>query len=207
LIERRRPTEAELTNYTRFKVTESGISPLSQPGMPGGNYLASGIEHNEMGRPTANGEMHARMNDKRFRKFNSLKNRRDLFVLEGDPEAPLGLVSWGSVAGVAREALRLAQAEGLRVKLLVPKLLYPVVEPVYQDFFASVRRGLFVEQSFQGQLYRLVRMYVDCPVSVTTLARSGSNPIQPAEVLERLREMVVALQRSNGHQHLEPVAD
>jgi hypothetical protein len=50
-------------------------------------------------------------------------------------------------------------------------------------------------------------MYVDCPVSVTTLARSGSNPIQPAEVLERLREMVVALQRSNGHQHLEPVAD
>jgi len=62
---------------------------------------------------------------------------------------------------------------------------------------------LFVEQSFQGQLYRLVRMYVDCPASVTTVAKSGSNPIQPAEVLERLR----ALQRSNGHQHLEPVAD
>lgn len=207
LIERRRPTEAELASYLRFKITESGISPLSHPGMPAGNYLASGIEHNEVGRPTANGEMHARMNDKRFRKFNPLKNRRDLFVLEGDPEAPLGLVSWGSVAGVAREALRLAQAEGLRVKLLVPKLLYPVVEPVYQDFFASVRRGLFVEQSFQGQLYRLVRMYVDCPASVTALAKSGSNPIQPAEVLERLREMVVALQRSNGHQHLEPVAD
>jgi hypothetical protein len=81
-----------------------------------------------------------------------------------------------------------------------------VAEQVYQDFFASVRRGLFIEQSYQGQLYRLVRMYVDLPVSVKSLAKSGSNPIQPAEVLERLRQMVVALQ-GNRHPHqAEPAA-
>lgn len=204
LLERRRPTDAELTKYTRFKLTESGISPLSHPGLAGGNYLASGIEHNEVGRPTANGEMHARMSEKRFRKFDSLKNRRDLFVIEGDPEAPIGMVSWGSVAGVAREALRLAHAEGLHAKLLVPKLLYPVVEPVYQDFFASVKRGLFIEQSYQAQLYRLVRMYVDFPGEIKPLAKSGSNPIQPSEVLERLREMVAALQGNRNHQQTEP---
>jgi 2-oxoglutarate ferredoxin oxidoreductase subunit alpha len=205
ILGRRRPTETELSPYTRFKLTESGISPISHPGMPGGNYLASGIEHNEVGRPTANGEMHARMSEKRYRKFNSLMSRRDLFTIEGEPDAPIGLVSWGSVAGVAREALRLARAEGLRVKLLVPKLLFPVVEPVYQDFFASVRRGLFIEQSFQGQLYRLVRMYVDVPAQVRPLAKSGSNPIQPTEVLERIRQLVLALQ-GNGHlTHIEPV--
>jgi 2-oxoglutarate ferredoxin oxidoreductase subunit alpha len=207
LVERRRPTDAELARYVRFKLTESGISPISHPGMAGGNYLASGIEHDELGRPTASGEMHARMNEKRFRKFNPLKNRRDLFVVEGDPDAPIGLVSWGSVAGVAKEALRLAQAEGLRAKLLVPKLLYPVAEPVYQDFFASVSRGLFIEQSFQGQLYRLVRMYVDLPALVKPLARSGSNPILPTEVLERLREMVVALQGNRNHPQPDPVPD
>jgi len=206
LVERRRPTEAELTNYARFKLTESGISPISHPGLAGGNYLAAGIEHNEFGRPTASGEMHAKMNEKRFRKFNPLKNRRDLFVIEGDPDAPIGLVSWGSVAGVAMEALRLAKAEGLHVKLLVPKLLYPVAEQGYQDFFASVKRGLFVEQSHQAQLYRLARMYVDVPPLVKPLARSGSNPIQPADVLERLREMVVAMQGNRNHQP-EPVAD
>jgi 2-oxoglutarate ferredoxin oxidoreductase subunit alpha len=203
ILERRRPTGPELTNYARFKLTESGISPISHPGMPGGNYLAAGIEHNEAGRPTASGEMHARMNEKRFEKFWPLKDRRDLFAVEGDPEAPVGMVSWGSVAGVAREALRLAQAEGLQVKLLVPTLLYPVAEPVYQDFFASVRRGLFIEQSHQAQLYRLVRMYVDFPAVVKPLARSGSNPILASEVLERLREMVAAIQR--GQAHLEPV--
>jgi 2-oxoglutarate ferredoxin oxidoreductase subunit alpha len=197
LLERRRPTGTELENYTRFKLTESGISPISHPGMAGGNYLAAGIEHNELGRPTASGEMHTRMNEKRFRKFGPLQNRRDLFEVEGDPDAPIGLVSWGSVAGVAREALRRARAEGLRAKLLVPKLLYPVAEPVYRDFFASVRRGLFIEQSFQGQLYRLVRMYVDLPARVQLLAKSGSNPIRPAEVLERLREMAASLQGSH----------
>jgi hypothetical protein len=89
----------------------------------------------------------------------------------------------------------------------VPKLLYPVVESVYQDFFASVRRGLFIEQSFQGQLYRLVRMYVDIPPLVKPLAKSGSNPIQPAEVLERLREMVVAIQGNGKLAHTEPLGD
>jgi 2-oxoglutarate ferredoxin oxidoreductase subunit alpha len=207
VLERRRPTDAELVKYERFKLTASGISPISHPGMVGGNYLASGIEHNEVGRPTASGEMHARMNEKRFKKFNPLKNRRDLFVVEGDPNAPIGLVSWGSVAGVAREALRRARAEGLHAKLLVPKLLYPVAEQVYQDFFASVRIGLFVEQSYQGQLYRLVRMYVDLPVQVKTLAKSGSNPIQPGEVLEHLRKMVVALQGNRNQHQPEPAQE
>jgi 2-oxoglutarate ferredoxin oxidoreductase subunit alpha len=207
VVERRRPTETELGQYARFKLTESGISPVSHPGMPGGNYLAAGIEHNEVGRPTASGEMHARMNEKRFRKFNPLRNRRDLFMLEGDPEAPIALVSWGSVAGVAKEALRLAQAEGLHAKLLVPKLLYPVAEPVYQDFFASVKRGLFIEQSFQAQLYRLVRMYVDFPALIKPFAKSGSNPIQPTEVLERLREMVMAIQGNGTHNQSEPIED
>jgi len=206
LVERRRPTGAELAKYARFKFTESGISPISNPGMVGGNYLAAGIEHDESGRPTASGEMHARMNEKRFQKFNPLKNRRDLFQIEGDPDASIGIVSWGSVAGVALEALRLAQAEGLHVKVLVPKLLYPLAEQVYQDFFASVKRGLFVEQSYQAQLYRLVRMYVDVPALVKPLARSGSNPIQPGEVLDRLREMVVAMQRNRNHQP-EPVQE
>lgn len=207
LVERRRPTETELASYARFKLTESGISPISHPVMPGGNYLAAGIEHNEVGRPTASGEMHARMNEKRFRKFNPLKNRRDLFVVEGDADAPVALVSWGSVAGVAREALRLARGEGLRVKLLVPRLLYPVVEQVYQDFFASVKRGLFIEQSFQAQLYRLVRMQVDLPGQVRAFSKSGSNPIQPLEVLERLREMVIAIQANHSHGRIEPNGD
>jgi 2-oxoglutarate ferredoxin oxidoreductase subunit alpha len=195
LIERRCPTATELEHYERFRITESGISPISAPGAAGGDYLASGIEHNEQGAPTASGEIHARMNEKRIKKLQPLKQRRDLFVLAGDPEAPFGLVSWGSIAGVALEALELARSGGLRVKVLIPKLLYPVAEEVYQDFFASLQAGLVVEQSHQGQLHRVIRMFVDVPPAVQSLSKSGSNPIVAREVLDRLQEMALELQR------------
>ncbi len=196
IVERRRPTERELEAYMRFQITESGVSPISHPGMSGGNYLASGIEHTERGAPTASGDVHARMNEKRIRKLAALKSRRDLFEVRGDRDAPLALVSWGSVAGVAFEAAAAAEREGLRLKLLVPRLLYPVAEELYEDFFASVRAGLFVEQSHQGQLFRIVRMFVDLPRGVRSLARSGSNPITADDVLEELRRMAAALQRA-----------
>jgi 2-oxoglutarate/2-oxoacid ferredoxin oxidoreductase subunit alpha len=195
VVDRRRPTEGELEHYVRFRLTESGVSPISHPGMKGGNYLASGIEHNEKGAPTASGEVHSRMNEKRIRKLFPLKRRRDLFLIEGDANAPFGLVSWGSVAGVAMEAVQQARREGIQVKLIVPKLLYPVPEEIYKEFFASVKRGLVIEQSHQGQLFRVLRMFVDVPAGVVSLAKSGSNPIMPEEVVERLRKMALALQR------------
>jgi len=194
LVERRRPTEKELDPYVRFRITESGISPISNPGMARGNYLASGIEHNEAGAPTAKGEVHSMMNEKRIRKLAPLKTRRDLFVIEGDADAPIALISWGSVAGVAMEALRLARAEGMKVKLLIPKLLFPVSEEIYREFFTAVKMCLVAEQSHQGQLYRLIRMYVDVPPRTESLAKSGSNPILAVEVLERLRSMLRSLQ-------------
>ena len=189
-VERRRvPAGAELEAYRRFAFTESGISPVSHPGLPGGNYLGAGIEHNEHGDPTASGAMHERMNEKRFQKLAPLQKRRDLFQVTGAPSAPLALVSWGSSAGVAREALDLARARGLEAKLLVPTLVYPVAEEVYREFFASVRAGLVVELSFQGQLYRILRMFVDVPAGVRPFARSGANPFRPAEVVDELARL------------------
>jgi 2-oxoglutarate ferredoxin oxidoreductase subunit alpha len=197
VVERKRPSAADLEKYERFKLTDSGVSPISHPGMAGGNYLASGIEHNERGAPTASGEVHARMNEKRFRKLEPLKRRRDLFTVEGDAHAPVALVAWGSVAGTAREALELARKDGIHAKLLVPKLVFPVAEEIYAEFFRSVQAGLVVEQSHQGQLYRILRMYVNVPPGVVSLARSGSNPILPAFVLERLQGLVLGLQRAH----------
>lgn len=198
LVDRLVPTSEELVNYQRFRITPSGISPLSHPGMKGGNYLAAGIEHNESGAPTASGELHARMNDKRLHKLDPLKKRRDLFVVEGDADAPVGLIAWGSVAGVALEAVRAARAEGIKVKLLIPKLVYPVAEDIYRDFFASLRQCLVVEQSHQGQLHRIIRMWVNVPDNVTAMARSGANPIWPSEVVAKIRALAAPQLQPTG---------
>ena len=189
---RRAPTAAELASYARFRLTDTGVSPISHPGLAGGAYQGAGIEHGESGAPSASGAVHARMTEKRFRKLAPLATRRDLFDVVGDPAAPLVLVSWGSSAGPCREAVERARAEGIAVKLLVPRLLYPVADAVYADFFASARAGLVVEQSHQGQLYRLLRMFVDVPSGVASMARSGANPFRPSEIVDRLRALASA---------------
>jgi len=204
VVERSRPEGKELDPYVRFRATESGVSPISHPGMKGGNYLAAGIEHNEKGDPTASGAVHARLSEKRFKKLAPLRMREDLFRIEGDRNAPLALVSWGSTAGVCREAFRLARGEGLGVKLLVPWLLYPVADGVYRSFFASVVGGLVVEQSHQGQLYRLLRMFVDVPAGVSPLCRAGANPFRPSEIVEALREVALSFQRKASEDALQP---
>jgi 2-oxoglutarate ferredoxin oxidoreductase subunit alpha len=198
VVERRRPNAAELEHYARFRLTDSCISPISHPGIAGGTYQGAGIEHAETGAPTASGSVHARMTEKRFRKLAPLARRRDLFEIDGDADAPLVLVSWGSTAGVCREALARARAKGVRVRLLVPKLLYPVAEEVYREFLHGARGGLVVEQSYQGQLYRILRMFVDVPPGVASLARPGANPFAPAEIVGRLRDLAVGLQRVPG---------
>ena len=101
----------------------------------------------------------------------------------------IGVISWGSIAGVALEAVRSARAQGVDVKLLIPKLLYPVAEEIYREFFASLRHCLVVEQSHQGQLHRIIRMWVNVPQNFTAMAKSGANPITPDEVLQRILQL------------------
>jgi 2-oxoglutarate ferredoxin oxidoreductase subunit alpha len=188
IVDRLQPDAAELSDYARFRLTDSGISPISHPGMKGGNYLGAGIEHNESGEPTASGKIHQQMTDKRFRKLSPLQQREDLFHVEGDEAAPIALVSWGSTAGVCREAVQLARARGLSVKLLVPWLLYPIAADVYRRFFASVNSGLVVEQSQQGQLYRVLRMELDLPRGMRSYCRPGANPFRPGEIVAALTQ-------------------
>ena len=197
IVNRLLPTGSDLQDYKRFKQTENHISPISHPGMLGGTYLASGIEHVESGAPTNSGSVHARMNDKRIRKFDPLKERKDLFEITGNPDAPLALIAWGSVAGVCREALQMAREQGLDVKLMVPYLLYPVAEQTYRDFFASVQKGLVVEQSHLAQTFKVLRMHLDLPKGLQSLARSGANPFLPGEIVAALHHLLSELQRSH----------
>ena len=197
LVSRLRPSAADLQDYKRFKQTENHISPISHPGMANGAYLAAGIEHSESGAPTNSGNVHQRMNEKRINKLNPLKDRKDLFEVTGNPDAPLALVAWGSIAGVCREALLMAKDQGLDVKLMVPYLLYPVAEQTYLDFFASVQKGLIVEQSHLAQTFKVLRMHLDLPKGVKSLARSGANPFLPGEIVAALHQLLAELQRSH----------
>ena len=43
------PSE-KLNGYKRYLDTVDGISPITKPGTPGGQYLSGGLEHDETGK-------------------------------------------------------------------------------------------------------------------------------------------------------------
>ena len=57
------------SGYLRYQLTEYGISPMAIPGQAGGQYVATGLEHNEAGRPRYDAATTRQMTDKRFRKL------------------------------------------------------------------------------------------------------------------------------------------
>jgi 2-oxoglutarate ferredoxin oxidoreductase subunit alpha len=107
--------------------------------------------------------MHAKMNDKRLRKLDPLKQRAISSSSRAIADARLGVISLGQHRRRRAGSRPHRPRRGIKVKLLIPKLIYPIAEEVYRLFFASLHRGLVVEQSHQGQLHRIIRMWVDVP--------------------------------------------
>ena len=71
VINRTTPTDEELKEYKRFKLTENGVSPMAIPGTAG-VYAATGLEHTERGAPNFTPQMHTTMLGKRAKKIELL---------------------------------------------------------------------------------------------------------------------------------------
>jgi hypothetical protein len=60
-----------------------------------------------------------------------------------------------------------------------------------------VEKGLVIEQTHLSQFYKLLRMHLDLPKGVRSLARSGANPFLPGEIVVALHHLLSELQRSH----------
>ncbi len=84
--------------YRRYKITESGVSPRSIPGTPGGMYIATSDEHDERGDIITDRhvpEVRKAMHQKRMKKLTQLAEEMEPpLVREGEVIA----VAWGSTS-------------------------------------------------------------------------------------------------------------
>lgn len=170
----------------RFQLgLEHGVSPFRVPGTAGGTYLAAGIEHTPEGFPTADTTLHQEMNAKRFRKLESVaRETGDWYRTLGDPQAPLGIIAWGSQYGLLREWVR----DHPEYQAFLPEILHPFPADALRGWLAARRWACVVELSFQGQFHRHLSELVDVS-RVPSLRRSGGVPLSRTE-LQRLLEEV-----------------
>jgi 2-oxoglutarate ferredoxin oxidoreductase subunit alpha len=172
--------------YKRYAISAGGVSPMAIPGMRGGQYTADGLTHNELGTPTSSESDHRAQLDKRRTKLEQFAYGHHWATIEGDGE--LALITWGSLTGAAREAIERVHGNGLNIRLIAPRLLFPVQVERFTAALDGVKRILVVEQSHSGQFHRYLRAHYDLADDVRVLNRPGPLPIRPSEIQQAIMQ-------------------
>ena len=183
------PSGEELKDYKRFRITETGVSPMTYPGIKGGEYLGGGIEHDEKGFPRGDAENHARMTEKRWRKMDYIKKEFRFERFYGPRDAKLGIIAWGSTKGAVKEAVNKANAMGISVGALIPQLIYPFLIEPFKEFIQNKNRVIVPELSYAGQFRRYLRGFVrfsQYGVRVIPYRKTGVTPFTVEEILEKI---------------------
>ena len=192
VLERRKPTVDELLNYQRFRITADNVSPMSVPGMPDGFYSATGIEHTEAGELNYEPANHNKMMAKRFKKLEGVLKLPWVIRTYGAENPETAVIGWGSEEGVIREAVDLANKEGLKVGALHPKIVWPFPAEIINQYLArGVKRVIVPELNFSGQFAALLKQHLNNGnrgVDVVSLAKGGGIPWTPSEIVTKIKE-------------------
>ncbi|HPR63423.1 MAG TPA: 2-oxoacid:acceptor oxidoreductase subunit alpha [Thermoanaerobaculia bacterium] len=187
--QRLHPGPEDLNPYLRYKDTEDGISPMAIPGMADGMYLASGIEHDEKGSPSAMYSCHKKMTLKRYKKFDAVRRELNYIRHYGPEDAEIGAVGWGSSKGVLKEAVLRLNEEGHKVKAVVPQIIYPPNYAHFDEMVRPLKKFVVFETSWNQQFFKFIRTYYLCDKDqIGTYAIPGGRALTVKEVYDRLKE-------------------
>ncbi len=185
IVNRLLPTENELKEYKRFASSANGVSPMAIPGMEGGCYAATGLEHTERGSPNFSPQMHTLMSTKRAKKIEEASKEKGFTARFGLKKAKLGIIGWGSTQGALREGVEMAIKEGLSVAQLQLKMVHPLPEADIREFLNSVEQVIVAELNYTGQLNQIFRSKFLLPT--IALTKCEGLPFYAEEVLAKIK--------------------
>jgi 2-oxoglutarate ferredoxin oxidoreductase subunit alpha len=178
--------------YERYADTPSGVSPMSLPGMRGGQYTAEGLEHYVSGAPGYAPELHRKNMEKRYRKLDSALcdiEAWGMYEQFGDDGAALGIIGWGSTIGPVREAVARAKEAGIPVAVFYPKALFPLPDAKLHAFLEKRQAVIVPEMNYTGQFAGMLRARaqsygIERPI--VKLNQYGGVPLSTQQVYEQI---------------------
>jgi 2-oxoglutarate/2-oxoacid ferredoxin oxidoreductase subunit alpha len=208
------PDSSDLADYQRYKITDSGISPRTIPGTPDGMFFATGLEHDAYGRPNYTDKGHLAMTAKRFRKHAAVLEEAPAPMISGMDEGvagsgmgsgaasstgipdsdrtqktvDIGVISWGSSAGAAHEAVMTAAKQGISAAAFSSMMLSPFPEKPLMDFAGRCKKILIPELNYTGQFADVVTRIIKRPVERLNLITG--RPMAAEDIVEKVREMI-----------------
>ena len=156
--------------------------------MEDGKYpTVTGLEHDELGHPTANPALHASMTVKRREKIKAVAATFKAPPVFGDQSGDLLLLGWGCTFGPIHEALGRLQTTGLKVGHLQIRHIHPLRSDLEQ-VMARYKHVRVVEINDEGlygygQLTTLLRARY-CNPEIQSITKTDGLTFRVSEIVE-----------------------
>lgn len=176
---------ADPAAYTRYAITDDGVSPRAIPGLGRALVVADSDEHTPDGHITEDLEVRVAMQDKRLRKLEGLMAKVRPPLWDGPEKAELVLVGWGSTQGSLLEAAQEMRQQGMSVAVCHFSQVWPLKPSQFLERFSQAGRVVMVEGNSTGQLARLIRRETGFDIERLVLRYDGL-PITPEYIRRNL---------------------
>jgi 2-oxoglutarate/2-oxoacid ferredoxin oxidoreductase subunit alpha len=186
-------TDKEIGNiseYKRHQVTDSGISPRALPGQGKALVVTDSDEHDEAGHLIEDAGTRIRLNEKRLRKFNGLKNEITAPRFDKVPKAELNLIGWGSTYGAIHEAVAILRGKGIGANHLHISEIWPFPVDAVAHALNDEAKSIIIESNATSQMAELIRRETGIKVNGSILRYDG-RPISPKYIIDRLNQGVI----------------
>ena len=175
---------------------------------PPGSVIASGkyptvtgLEHDELGHPTASPALHMKMTAKRREKIKAVATALSPAELFGDESGDVLLIGWGCTYGPIREAVGRLRGAGVTVGHIQLRHIHPLDHGL-EEVFARYKKILVVEINDEGlygfgQLATLLRGRFANP-AIGSITKTDGLTYKVSEIFERVAQHLQLADTSFG---------
>ena len=128
-----------------------------------------------------------KLNFERYEKYKTIEENEVMYEEYMMDDATICVSAFGIAARVAKNAIAMARAEGIKVGMIRPITLWPFPAKAFKDAAEKVDSFISVELSM-GQMIDDIKASVEYKKPVTLCNRAGGMIPSPEMVLEAIRE-------------------
>ena len=173
-------------NFLPYADAPDHVPLMARPG-DGHRVHVTGLTHLPDGFPTQKPDLADKALRRLMDKIETNRARIEKVERFECDDAEILVVAIGVAARAARRAVQEARAQGIKAGLLRPVTLWPFPETAVIEAASRARRVLAPEMNL-GQMALEVERLVGA-AKVARLNRIDGEPISPAEIVQRIREL------------------
>lgn len=178
-------TEITKDDYKRYSLSnKDGISPVTLPGTPNGEFLSNSYEHDEFGFSTEDANLTQKMFEKRMSKIKTAIKLAPKANFFGSKKANKLIISWGSPKGAILEALKLMNKKE-DFAFLQLKTLWPI-NPEIKEIINAFKKTIVIENNGTNQLVTVLKSQFDFNPT-RTISKNNGRPFFPEEIIDLLK--------------------